>query len=109
MPSAVCCRMRGETVGWLRELVRSVSSASTAELMKLSDIRSGNTFDGHRVIHLAEAHGLQDATKERLMRAYFTEGELVSDPETLVRLAVEVGIPEDDARETATGQRFAGP
>jgi predicted DsbA family dithiol-disulfide isomerase len=62
--------------------------------------RSGNTFDGHRVVHLAERHGLQDAMKERLLRAYFTEGELIGDPETLVRLAAEVGLPEAEIRET---------
>jgi predicted DsbA family dithiol-disulfide isomerase len=45
--------------------------------------------------------------KERLMRAYFTEGELVSDPEALVRLAVEVGLPEDEARQTVASDRFA--
>jgi predicted DsbA family dithiol-disulfide isomerase len=69
--------------------------------------RAGNTFDGHRVIHLAAEHGLEDEMKERLLRAYFSEGELVSDPETLVRLAVEVGVPEAAARETVAGDRFA--
>ncbi len=69
--------------------------------------RSGLTFDGHRVIHLAAEHGLQDAMKERLLRAYFGEGELVSDSETLVRLATEVGLPEPEVRTTVTGNRFA--
>ena len=41
--------------------------------------RAGNTFDGHRLVHLAKAHGLQDAMKERLLQAYFSEGELISD------------------------------
>ena len=40
-----------------------------------------------RMVHLAAEHGLQDAMKERLLRAYFTEGELPRDHETLVRLA----------------------
>jgi predicted DsbA family dithiol-disulfide isomerase len=69
--------------------------------------RSGLTFDGHRIIHLAAEHDLQDAVKERLLRAYFTEGELVGDHDTLVRLATEVGIPEDEARATVTSDRFA--
>jgi predicted DsbA family dithiol-disulfide isomerase len=56
--------------------------------------RDGNTFDAHRVVHLAESHGLQDAMKERLLRAYFTGGELLSDHDTLVRLATEVGLEE---------------
>jgi predicted DsbA family dithiol-disulfide isomerase len=69
--------------------------------------RSGLTFDGHRVIHLAAEHDLQDAMKERLLRAYFTEGELIGDHDTLVRLATEVGVPEEDVRGTLGGDRFA--
>lgn len=69
--------------------------------------RSGLTFDGHRIIHLAAEHGLQDAMKERLLRAYFTEGELVADHDTLVRLAREVGVPEAQAQATVSGDRFA--
>jgi predicted DsbA family dithiol-disulfide isomerase len=69
--------------------------------------RAGNTFDGHRIVHLAAEHELEDAMKERLLRAYLSEGQLVADPETLVRLAAEVGVPEDEARETVAGKRFA--
>ena len=69
--------------------------------------RSGVTFDGHRVIHLAAEHDRQDAMKERLMRAYFTEGALVGDHETLVALAVEVGLDEAEVRETLASGRYA--
>jgi predicted DsbA family dithiol-disulfide isomerase len=69
--------------------------------------RSGSTFDAHRVVHLAETHGLQDAMKERLLSAYFTEGELMSDHDTLVRLAVEVGLDEQEVGELLAGERYA--
>ncbi len=69
--------------------------------------RGGNTFDAHRLVHLAAEHGKQDAMKERLMRAYLTEGELMSDPDALARLAGEVGLPETDVRELLAGDRFA--
>jgi predicted DsbA family dithiol-disulfide isomerase len=69
--------------------------------------RAGNTFDAHRIVHLAAAHGLQDAMKERLLRAYLSEGELISDPRALTRLAVEVGLDEDEVSETLAGERFA--
>jgi predicted DsbA family dithiol-disulfide isomerase len=69
--------------------------------------RAGNTFDGHRLVHLAKAHGLQDAMKERLLQAYFSEGELISDHDALARLAVEVGLPEDEVRETLASDRYA--
>ena len=69
--------------------------------------RGGNTFDAHRLVHLAEAHGVQDAMKERLMRAYLTEGEPIGDPAALERLAVEIGLPADEVRDLLAGDRFA--
>ncbi len=61
-------------------------------------LQLANTFDAHRLLHLAAGQGLADAMKERLMRAYFTEGALVSDLETLVGLGVDVGLNEDEVR-----------
>ena len=69
--------------------------------------RGGNTFDAHRVVHLAAAHGLQDAMKERIMRAYLEEGELVSSAEVLERLAVEVGLDRDEVRDVLASGRYA--
>ena len=69
--------------------------------------RLANSFDAHRVLQLAAAHGIQAEMKERLMRAHFTDGELISDRATLARLAAEAGLPEDEARDTLAGDRFA--
>jgi predicted DsbA family dithiol-disulfide isomerase len=69
--------------------------------------RAGNTFDAHRLIHLAAVHGVQDAMKERLMRAYLTEGELISDHATLERLALDIGLTAEKVREVLVGDRFA--
>ncbi len=41
------------------------------------------------------------------MRAYLTEGELISDHPTLRRLALEVGLPEQPVEELLAGDRFA--
>ena len=60
--------------------------------------RSGSTFDAHRLVHLAREHGLQDATKERLLRAYLSEGELMSDHATLLRLGAR-GRPARAGRQ----------
>jgi predicted DsbA family dithiol-disulfide isomerase len=69
--------------------------------------RGGNTFDAHRLLHLARAHGVQDAVKERFMRAYHVEGEPIGSPETLERLAVEAGLDAGDVREVLAGDRYA--
>jgi predicted DsbA family dithiol-disulfide isomerase len=69
--------------------------------------RGANTFDAHRIVHLASARGAQDAMTERIMRAYLTEGELISDHATLERLAGEVGLPVDDVRDVLSSDRYA--
>ncbi len=69
--------------------------------------RGGNTFDAHRLVHLAAEHGRQDAMEERLMRAYLTEGELMSDHAALARLAAEVGLPAEEIDALLASDRFA--
>ena len=69
--------------------------------------KGGNTFDAHRLLHLAAAHGRQHELKERLMRGYLGEGELMSDHAALTRLALEAGLPEDEVRDTLATDRFA--
>jgi predicted DsbA family dithiol-disulfide isomerase len=75
--------------------------------LKLHDSKSGNTFDAHRLLHWAHELGKQDALKERMMRAYQTEGQVISDPDVLVRLATEIGLDETEARAVVTSDRYA--
>lgn len=98
----------GITVERAREMERQMTDTAAGEGLefRFDRARGGATFDAHRVIHLAGEHGLQDAMKERLLRGYFTEGELMSDRETLVRLAAEVGLEADEVREMLAGERF---
>jgi predicted DsbA family dithiol-disulfide isomerase len=70
----------------------------------LDRARGGNSFAAHRLIQRALEDGRQDAMKERLMRAYFTDGEPIGDPETLHKLAVEVGV---DGEAALTDERYA--
>lgn len=66
----------------------------------LESARHANTLDAHRLIHFAASHGRQIEMKERLLRAYFAEGADVGDVETLVRLAAEIGLDAEVARES---------
>jgi predicted DsbA family dithiol-disulfide isomerase len=70
-------------------------------------IRSGNMFDAHRLIHLGHARGVQDAVKERFLRAYLEEGALMSDHATLVRLAKDAGLDEGEAADVLASDQFA--
>jgi predicted DsbA family dithiol-disulfide isomerase len=54
--------------------------------------RRGNTFDAHRVLHMARADGRQTAVLDRLLAAYFAEGEPIGDRATLARVAGSAGL-----------------
>ena len=88
---------------------RSLAEVAAGDGLNMrSDLaRGGNTFDAHRLVQLAKANGVQDAMKERLMRAYHTEGESIGNADTLLRLALEVGLPEDEVRDVLATDRYA--
>lgn len=65
-----------------------------------------NTFDAHRVAKLAAKQGKGNDMVERLFQAFFTEGELLSDHETLIKLAQEVGIDSKDVKEILHSRKF---
>jgi predicted DsbA family dithiol-disulfide isomerase len=70
-------------------------------------IRPGNTFDAHRLLHLAREQGLGDALKERLFAAYLEQGKAIGDAQTLLALASEVGVDVDRAQAVLQGDAYA--
>jgi predicted DsbA family dithiol-disulfide isomerase len=99
----------GTTVERAREMQDHMTEVAAADGLDFDFgiARSGNTFDAHRLVHLGAAHGLQDAVKERMLRAYLSEGEPIGDPAALERLAIDAGLPENAVRELLAGDRFA--
>ncbi|MEU0490083.1 DsbA family oxidoreductase [Nocardiopsis sp. NPDC006139] len=99
-------------MGAPREQVRAMTEQVTrvaAEEGLEYDFASGvmvNTFDAHRLVHLAQGRGLGDAAHEAFMNAQLVRAEDLSDPETLVKIAVEIGLEEDEAREVLAGDAY---
>ncbi|WP_156724267.1 DsbA family oxidoreductase [Streptomyces apocyni] len=68
----------------------------------------GNTFDIHRLLHLARDRGRQDELLNLAYRANFAEERSVFDPEVLLALAVEAGLDEGEVRAVlADGDAYA--
>jgi predicted DsbA family dithiol-disulfide isomerase len=88
------------------ERVRGLGRAEGLD-MKLEETRTANTFDAHRLIHLAAAHGKQRAMVDRLFHAYFTDCARVGDRGLLVKAAAEIGLDEAEANDTLASDRFA--
>ncbi|WP_017580163.1 DsbA family oxidoreductase [Nocardiopsis valliformis] len=65
-----------------------------------------NTFDAHRLTHLAKEKGLGDQAHERLMRAQLVQARVLDDVDTLVELAEEIGLDTEEARTVLTGDAY---
>lgn len=101
-------RKYGRSPAQAEAMLRSMTDTAAADglTMRFDIARLGNTFDGHRLIHLALTHGKQDAMKERLFRAYMTEGQAIGDHAVLVKLGVDVGLDEAEVRAVLASDRF---
>jgi predicted DsbA family dithiol-disulfide isomerase len=99
----------GRTKAQAEAMIQSVTDTAAKDGLhfELARSRSGNTFDGHRVLHLAAARGLQDAVKERFFLGYMSEGQAIGEREVLVRLASEAGLDADEVRAVLASDRYA--
>jgi predicted DsbA family dithiol-disulfide isomerase len=70
-------------------------------------MRGGNTFDAHRLLHLALERGVQQQVKEALDTATFRDGLSVSDHDQLTAVVVAAGLDETEVRDVLAGDRYA--
>lgn len=98
----------GMTVGQAEDAQRQMEQRAAAAGLEfhLDGLRSGNTRDAHRLIHLAAAQDRQAELVERLHRAYFTEQRSVFDADALAGLAADAGIDPDRAAAVLAGHEY---
>ena len=102
-------RKYGLEVGAARAaLSRIISAGAEAGIdFKFEQMRPGNTFDAHRLVHLAKERGIQDQVKQRFLEANFFEGEPIGRRDTLERLAVQAGLDAAEVGDVLAGERYA--
>ncbi len=103
----------GRTKAEVAAMVQQVTDIAAKDGLDfhLAQARSGNTFDAHRVLHLAAERGIQDKVKERFFRGYMTEGEAIGDHDVLVRSGIggraRCGRSPSSPRERSVRERCA--
>jgi predicted DsbA family dithiol-disulfide isomerase len=98
----------GMTLDQARDAQRQMEQRAAAYglTFRMAGLRSGNTRDAHRLLHLAKAHGKQAELAERLHRAYFTEQGSIFDHSSLAGLAADAGLDRATAQAVLTGDEY---
>ncbi len=66
-----------------------------------------NSFDAHRLLHLAKRYGRGDEVEESLFSAYFTEGKNIADPAVLTAIGLNAGLDEAEIKQVLETDRYA--
>jgi predicted DsbA family dithiol-disulfide isomerase len=99
----------GRTIEQAREMNQRVTdlAAGVGLEFHLEKAQRANTFDAHRLLHLAATRERQAELAERLLDAYFTEGALVSEHAELTELAVAAGLDRAEAAAVLASDDYA--
>lgn len=71
-------------------------------------MRMVNTFRAHQLVQWAGQQGVGHQAKMALFKAYFSDARDVSDPEVLIRIAAQIDLDPQEARDVLKSNRL-GP
>ncbi len=81
------------------QLKQQAESAKASGITMNHDIaKIANTFDSHRAFHYAKEQGKGTEFFKRFYAAHFTDGEVLSDADTIVRISEEIGLDGEAVR-----------
>lgn len=98
---------KGMPADQVRQMFQHVAATAAADglTMDFDTVIAANTFDAHRLLHLAGAR--RDALLEALFRAHFTDGKVIDDRAVLVEVAASVGMDADAVAAALDGDAGA--
>lgn len=102
-------RKYGTDLGRAQQMCDHMTSVAAEDglTFRFDIAKPGNTFDAHRLLHLAKDHGLQHELGDALFRAYLTDGEPIGVVEVLQRVATAAGLDEVEVKEVLATDRYA--
>lgn len=100
---------KGWSLDQTRQLTQQVTQmAANAGLeYHLEKAITANSFDAHRLEHLASKKGLGDEVSEALFKAHFMEGKNIADHQTLTAIGVAIGLKEEEVKQLLDGSMFS--
>ena len=99
----------GRTLAEVEEMQRNIAAMAAEEGIEFNweNANSGNTFNAHRIIHLAQSKGLGSEAKEAFFYSYMTQGLAIGERETLEDVAARIGLNPVEVDDVLNSEEFA--
>lgn len=99
----------GTTTAQAQAMIDRMTAQAAAEgwAFDFDVAQPGNTFDAHRLLHLAADHGVQREIKTRFLAGYLSEGAAIGTADGLRALATDAGLHVEDVDAVLAGDRYA--
>lgn len=97
------------SVAEVEDMQRNIAEMAKAEGIEFNweQANSGNTFNAHRIIHLAQSLGLGDEAKEAFFYSYMTQGLAIGERETLEDVAARIGLNPNQVEDVLNSEEFS--
>ena len=97
------------TIAEVEEMQRNIATMAKAEGIEFNweNANSGNTFNAHRVIHLAQSKGLGSEAKEAFFYSYMTQGMPIGERETIEDVASRIGLNPVEVDDLLDSDEYA--
>jgi len=102
-------RSKGMPIEQAKQMTKQVVDMAESAGLKIDFDTNipANTFNAHRLIHLAAKHNLQDLAEEKLFEAHFVKSKNIGELTVLVDLAGEMGLDRAEAEDVLKSDKFA--
>ena len=99
----------GRTVADVEEMQRNIAAMAAEEGIQFNweNANSGNTFNAHRIIHLAQSKGLGSEAKEAFFYSYMTQGLPIGERETIEDVAARIGLNPVEVEDVLNSEEYA--
>ena len=99
----------GRSIEDVEEMQRNIAEMAKAEGIEFNwqTANSGNTFNAHRLIHLAQSKGLGNVAKEAFFFSYMTQGLPIGERETLEDVASRIGLNPVEVDDLLDSDEYA--
>lgn len=101
-------KRKGQTRDWAIEMHKNVTQMAKENGLDYYFEKAilANSYNAHRLIHLAKKYKLGNEAEEKIFKAYFTEGKDIANIATLTALGIELDLKEEELKEILNSDKF---